>query len=129
MIALISERIAPTRPLSLNKSNSSELSNVDVLSLLRQTTCSANVSIHYNTLKVSYFSVMLVGLSQTEYTVSEGVSEVEVCASRLGNTSCRESGFSLIIRSEADSAGIVHSSCASVASSTVKPAGPISSII
>ena len=51
----------------------------------------------------------LVGLSQTEYTVSEGVGEVEVCASRLGNTSCLENGFSLNIRSEADSAGIVHS--------------------
>ena len=72
---------------------------------------------------------MLVGLSQTEYTVSESVGEVEVCASRLGNTSCLDSNFSLIIRSEADSAGIVHSSCASVASSTVKPADPFSSII
>ena len=59
---------------------------------------------------------MLVGLSQTEYTVSEGVGEVEVCALRSGDTSCLESGFSLVIRSEADTAGIVHSSCASVAS-------------
>ena len=43
--------IAPTRPLSLNKSNGSEL-NADVLSLFRRTTCSASASIHYNTLKV-----------------------------------------------------------------------------
>ena len=44
--------MAPTRPLSLNKSNGSELPNADVLSLFRQTTCSASASIHYNTLKV-----------------------------------------------------------------------------
>ena len=44
--------MAPTRPLSLNKSNGSELTNADVLSLFRQTTCSASASIHYNTLKV-----------------------------------------------------------------------------
>ena len=37
---------------SLNKSNGSELPNVDVLSLFRQTTCSLSASIHYNTLKV-----------------------------------------------------------------------------
>lgn len=71
----------------------------------------------------------MVGLSQTEITVSEDAREVEVCASRLGNTSCLESGFSLNIRFEADSAGIVHSSCASAASSIVKPADPISGII
>ena len=39
-------------PISLNKSNGSELPNADVLSLFRQTTCSASASIHYNTLKV-----------------------------------------------------------------------------
>ena len=39
-------------PISLNKSNGSELPNMDVLSLFRQTTCSASASIHYNTLKV-----------------------------------------------------------------------------
>ena len=44
--------MAPTRPLSLNKSNSSELPNADVLSLFRQATCSASASIHFNTLKV-----------------------------------------------------------------------------
>ena len=44
--------VVPTRPLSLNKSNGSELPNADVLSLFRQTTCSASASIHYNTLKV-----------------------------------------------------------------------------
>ena len=44
--------MAPTRPLSLNKSNGSELPNADVLSLFRQTICSASASIHYNTLKV-----------------------------------------------------------------------------
>ena len=44
--------MAPTRPLSLNKSNSSELPNADVLSLVRQATCSASASIHFNTLKV-----------------------------------------------------------------------------
>ena len=44
--------MAPTRPLSLNESNGSELPNTDVLSLFRQTTCSASASIHYNTLKV-----------------------------------------------------------------------------
>ena len=44
--------MAPTRPLSLNKSNGSELPNADVLSLFRQTACSASASIHSNTLKV-----------------------------------------------------------------------------
>ena len=44
--------MALTRPLSLNKSNGSELPNTDVLSLLRQTTFSVSASIHYNTLKV-----------------------------------------------------------------------------
>ena len=44
--------MAPTRPLSLNKSNGSELPNVDVLCLFRQTTCSASASVHFNTLKV-----------------------------------------------------------------------------
>ena len=44
--------MALTRPLSLNKSNGSELPNADVLSLFRQTTCSASASIHFNTLKV-----------------------------------------------------------------------------
>ena len=44
--------MAPTRPLSLNKSNGSELPNADVLSLFRQATCSASSSIHFNTLKV-----------------------------------------------------------------------------
>ena len=44
--------MVPTRPLSLNKSNGSELPNTDILSLFRQTTCSASASIHYNTLKV-----------------------------------------------------------------------------
>ena len=44
--------MAPTHPLSLNKSKDSELPNADVLSLFRQTTCSASASIHYNTLKV-----------------------------------------------------------------------------
>ena len=39
-------------PISLNKSNGSELPNADVLSLFRQTTCSASASIHFNTLKV-----------------------------------------------------------------------------
>ena len=39
-------------PISLNKSNGSELPNADVLSLFRQTTCSVSASIHYNTLKV-----------------------------------------------------------------------------
>ena len=33
---------APTRPLTLNKSNGSELPNADVLSLFGQTTCSAS---------------------------------------------------------------------------------------
>ena len=44
-------RVADT-PLSLNKSNGSELPNADVLSLFRQATCSASASIHFNTLKV-----------------------------------------------------------------------------
>ena len=44
--------MVPAHPLNLNKSNSSELSNADVLSLFRQATCSASASIHYNTLKV-----------------------------------------------------------------------------
>ena len=44
--------MALTRPLSLNKSNGSELPNADVLSLVRQATCSASASIHFNTLKV-----------------------------------------------------------------------------
>ena len=39
-------------PLSLNKCNRSELLNADVLSLFKQTTCSASASIHSNTLKV-----------------------------------------------------------------------------
>ena len=39
-------------PISLNKSNGSELPNADVLSLFRQTTCSESASIHFNTLKV-----------------------------------------------------------------------------
>ena len=39
-------------PINLNKSNGSELANADVLSLFRQTTCSASASIHFNTLKV-----------------------------------------------------------------------------
>ena len=39
-------------PISLNKSNGSELPNADVLSLFRQTTCSKSASIHFNTLKV-----------------------------------------------------------------------------
>ena len=34
------------------KPNGSQLSNTDVLSLFRQTTCSASASIHFNTLKV-----------------------------------------------------------------------------
>ena len=44
--------MAPTHPISLNKSNGSELPNANVLSLFRQTTCFASASIHYNTLKV-----------------------------------------------------------------------------
>ena len=43
--------MAPTRPLSLNKSNGSELPNADV-GLFRQTTCSVSASIHFNTLKI-----------------------------------------------------------------------------
>ena len=39
-------------PISLNKSNGSELPNADVLRLFRQTTCSVSASIHYNILKV-----------------------------------------------------------------------------
>ena len=39
-------------PISLNKSNGSELPKADVLSLFRQSTCSASASIHYNTLRV-----------------------------------------------------------------------------
>ena len=39
-------------PISLNKSIGSELPNADVLSIFRQTTCSASASIHFNTLKV-----------------------------------------------------------------------------
>ena len=39
-------------PISLNKSNGSELPNADVLSLFRQTICSESASIHFNTLKV-----------------------------------------------------------------------------
>ena len=39
-------------PISLNKSNGSELPNADVLSPFRQTTCSESASIHFNTLKV-----------------------------------------------------------------------------
>ena len=38
--------------ISFNKSNGSELLNVDVLSHFRQITCSASASIHCNTLKV-----------------------------------------------------------------------------
>ena len=41
--------MAPTRPLSLNKSNGSKLPNADVL---RQAIFSASASIHFNTLKV-----------------------------------------------------------------------------
>ena len=41
-----------TRSLAPYKSNGSELPNMEVLSLFRQTTCSASASIHYNTLKV-----------------------------------------------------------------------------
>ena len=55
------------------------------------------------------FSGKLVGLSKTEYTVSEDMEVVAVCASRLGNTSCLENSFSLNFRFEADTAGIVHS--------------------
>ena len=44
--------MAPTRPLSLNKSNGLELPNEGILSLFKQTTCSASAFIHYNTLKV-----------------------------------------------------------------------------
>ena len=44
--------MAQTHPLAPYKSNGSELLNTDVLSLFRQTTCSASASIHYNTLKV-----------------------------------------------------------------------------
>ena len=44
--------MVPTRSLSLNKSNGTELPNEDVLSLFRQTTCSASASIQFNTLKV-----------------------------------------------------------------------------
>ena len=43
--------MAPTRPLSLKKSNGLELPNADVLSLFRHTTCSTGASAHYNTLK------------------------------------------------------------------------------
>ena len=46
---------ADTR-ISLNKCNSLELPNMDVLSLFRQTTCSATASIRYNTLKVYSYS-------------------------------------------------------------------------
>ena len=48
--------MAPTCPLSLKKSNSLELPNVDVLSLFRHTTCSASASAHYNTLKHRTYS-------------------------------------------------------------------------
>ena len=44
--------MAPTRPLSLNKNNDSELSNGAVLSLFRRTACSTSVFIHGKTLKV-----------------------------------------------------------------------------
>ena len=44
--------MALARPLSLNKSNGLELPNADILSLFRQTTCSASASTHYDTLKV-----------------------------------------------------------------------------
>ena len=43
--------MAPTRPLSLKKSNGLELPNADALSLFRHTICSASTSAHYNTLK------------------------------------------------------------------------------
>ena len=39
-------------PICLNKSNDSELPNVDVLSLFRHTTCSASAFVHYNTLNI-----------------------------------------------------------------------------
>ena len=44
--------MAPTRPLSLNKNDDSELSNAAVLSLFRCTACSTSVFLHGKTLKV-----------------------------------------------------------------------------
>ena len=45
--------MAPTRPLSLNKSNGSELSNVAAMSPFRHRTWTTSVSIHDKTLKGS----------------------------------------------------------------------------
>ena len=43
--------MAPSRPLSLKKSNGLELLNADVLSNFRHRICSASAFAHYNTLK------------------------------------------------------------------------------
>ena len=66
-----------TRPLSL-KSNSSELPNMDILSLFRQTTCSASASIHYNTLKVQHFNIYIPGLTGG-CDLGPGEDEQNVC--------------------------------------------------
>ena len=82
--------MAPTRPLSLNKSNGSELPNADVLSLFRQTTCSASASIHYNTLKVR----KIYSYSESRKFVKTRIVHHLLLLSNSVQTAYRETGVS-----------------------------------
>ena len=77
-------------PISLNKSNGSELPNADVLSLFRQTTCSVSASIHYNTLKVR----KIYSYSESRKFVKTRIVHHLLLLSNSVQTAYRETGVS-----------------------------------
>ena len=91
--------MAPTRPLSLYKSNGSELPNVDVLSLFRQTTCYTSASIHFNTLnlrKIYSYSESRKFLKTPDCSLLSSSSSVQTAYCETG-ISNRSNSFTKII--------------------------------
>ena len=77
-------------PISLNKSNGSELPNADILSLFRQTTCSESASIHFNTLKVR----KIYSYSESRKFVKTRIVHHLLLLSNSVQTAYRETGVS-----------------------------------
>ena len=77
-------------PISLNKSNGSELPNADVLSLFRQTTCSESASVHFNTLKVR----KIYSYSESRKFVKTRIVHHLLLLSNSVQTAYRETGVS-----------------------------------
>ena len=82
--------MAPTRPLSLNKSNGLRTPERRCfLSLFRQTACSASASIHFNTLKVR----KIYSYSESRKFVKTRIVH-HLLLSNSVQTACHETGVS-----------------------------------